>query len=207
MIDRLIRIVDPARFRKREFRKLIGARRVFVGEHTYGVPTVHLYRNDHETRLYIGKYCSIAANVNILLGGNHPTDRITTFPLRDKLKLEGAGRDGYPSSKGDIRIGNDVWIGFGVTIVSGVEIGNGAVVAAGSTVVSNVAAYSIVGGNPAKTIRMRFDDAAVDWLTRLEWWNWSESKVADRVSQLCSTDLSEAIAFIRKAEGGDPIGD
>ena len=200
MIERLLHAVDPARYRRRRFQKLVAKGRVFMGDHSYGVPEIHVYDGDDNTRVVIGRYCSIAAGVNILLGGNHPTDRVTTFPIRSKFSLPSAGSDGYPSSKGDIRIGNDVWIGFGSTIVSGVVIGDGAVVAAGSLVVGDVPAYSIVGGNPAKVIRMRFDSAVVNQLLRLRWWDWDSDKVVERVAELCSEDAEQALVRLISAE-------
>ncbi|OZC67705.1 acetyltransferase [Rhodococcus sp. 06-470-2] len=203
MIDRILRVVDPVRYRKRQLRRLTDAGRVSIGDHSYGVPILHLYDNDADTSLHIGKYCSIAAEVNILLGGNHPTDRITTFPLRHKLGLPGAGTDGYPSSKGDVRIGNDVWIGFGVTIVSGVKIGDGAVVAAGSSVVGDIPPYAIVGGNPAKIIRMRFDKVVVEQLMTMRWWDWSDESIIQNCSDLVALDMPEALSRLKRiTEGG-----
>lgn len=198
MIERILRTIDPARYRKRILRKLISSGRVEMGRHTYGVPEVHLYDNDDQTRLLIGNFCSIAAGVNILLGGNHPTSRLTTFPIRPKFGLTGAGTDGYPSSKGDVRVGHDVWIGFGATIVSGVEIGNGAVVAAGSVVVANVPPYAVVGGNPAKLIRMRFSTEISSELEELRWWDWSDEMVSRNVSELCAVDATKALSSLKR---------
>ncbi|SNT30409.1 CatB-related O-acetyltransferase [Rhodococcoides kyotonense] len=197
MIDHVLRVVDPNRHRRRVLRNLIASGRVEMGAHSYGIPEVRLYEND-ATRLRIGRYCSIAAEVNILLGGNHPTDRLTTFPIRHKLGLPGAGTDGYPCSKGDVVIGNDVWIGFGVTIVSGVHIGDGAIVAAGSTVVRSVAPYSIVAGSPAALVRKRFDDDVIARLQALRWWDWDDDLVAEGVADLAGEDPLEALARLEK---------
>ncbi|RRQ29136.1 CatB-related O-acetyltransferase [Rhodococcus sp. Eu-32] len=197
MIDHVLRVVDPNRYRRRVLRNLIASGRVEMGAHSYGIPEVRLYDND-PTRLRIGRYCSIAAGVNILLGGNHPTDRLTTFPIRHKLGLPGAGTDGYPCSKGDVVIGNDVWIGFGATIVSGVHIGDGAIVAAGSIVVRSVEPYSIVAGNPATLVRKRFDDDVIARLRALRWWDWDDDRVADGVTDLAGEDPLEALARLEK---------
>ncbi|MBY6412265.1 CatB-related O-acetyltransferase [Rhodococcus sp. BP-252] len=197
MIDHVLRVVDPNRYRRRVLRNLIASGRVEMGAHSYGIPEVRLYDND-PTRLRIGRYCSIAAGVNILLGGNHPTDRLTTFPIRHKLGLPGAGTDGYPCSKGDVVIGNDVWIGFGATIVSGVHIGDGAIVAAGSIVVRSVEPYSIVAGNPATLVRKRFDDDVIARLRALRWWDWDDDRVADGVADLAGEDPLEALARLEK---------
>ncbi|KZF09106.1 acetyltransferase [Rhodococcus sp. EPR-157] len=201
MIGHALKILDPNRYRRRVLRKLIASGRVTMGAHSYGIPQVRLYSGDDSTRLHIGSYSSIAAEVNILLGGNHPTDRLTTFPIRHKLNLNGAGTDGFPSSKGDVVIGNDVWIGFGSTIVSGVHIGDGAIIAAGSVVVHSVEPYSIVAGNPAKVVRRRFGDEDIARLRSLRWWDWDDDVVADRVSDLCAVDAGNALLRLEKQSG------
>ena len=88
--------------------------------------------------------------------------------------------------KGDTVIGNDVWIGQDVTIMPGVIIGDGAVIAANSTVVKSVEPYSIYGGNPAKFIKKRFSDEKIEFLLKLEWWNWSEEEIFDNLENLTS---------------------
>lgn len=126
------------------------------GKYTYGTPNV-LWRND-DAKLTVGKFCSIASNVNIYLGGNHRQDWVSTYPFGhiNKNIFDNSDGSGHPSTKGDIVIGNDVWIGNNTTIMSGVTIGDGAVIANNSHVVKNVEPYSLVGGNPAKIIRYRF---------------------------------------------------
>lgn len=201
MIGHILRIVDPNRYRRRVLRQLVDTGRVEIGAHSYGIPEVRVYDND-PTRLRIGRYCSIAAEVNILLGGNHPTDRLTTFPIREKLGLPGAGTDGFPCSKGDVVIGNDVWIGFGATIVSGVHIGDGAIVAAGSVVVRSVEPYSIVAGSPAALVRKRFGDATITRLQALRWWDWDDDRVAGNVADLAGEDPEEALTRLEKLGPG-----
>ena len=116
-----------------------------VGEFTYGKPIVHQW--DETTRLKIGKFCSIAGNVHILLGGEHKTGHLTTYPFDVLI-------DGKPTpSKGDVIIGNDVWIGENVTILSGVTIGDGAVIGAGSVVTKDIPANCFAAGNPCRVIR------------------------------------------------------
>src|SRR5690606_7035373 len=100
-----------------------------------------------ESKVKIGKYCSIGPNVQLITGGIHPVNRISTYPFRIKFDIPGKYRDGMPYSKGDIEIGNDVWIGSNVTILSGIMVSDGAVLAAGSMVTKNVPPYAIVGGN------------------------------------------------------------
>lgn len=158
--------------------------KVSIGEFTYGIPTVRTYEND-ETKLRIGKFCSIAECVTILCGGLHRVDWISTYPfnmyLQDYNYIEG-----HPITKGDIAIGNDVWIGRGVTILSGVTIGDGAVIAANATVSKDVAPYTVVGGVPAKLIKKRFSDDIIDKLLDIKWWDWDYEKIYDAIPLLQS---------------------
>jgi acetyltransferase-like isoleucine patch superfamily enzyme len=125
---------------------------VSFGDFTYGTPTVFSWGEG--TVLRVGRFCSIAGNVSIFLGGNHRSDWITTYPF-GCLKYFNK-KPGHPSTNGDVVIGNDVWIGCNATILSGVKIGDGSVIAANSLVTKDVPDYSIVGGNPAKVIRKDF---------------------------------------------------
>lgn len=150
---------------------------VEVGDFTYGRPIVHMW--DKTTRLKIGKFCSIAGNVHILLGGEHHTDTITTYPF-DVIV------DGKPTpSRGDVIIGNDVWIGENVTILSGVTIGDGAVIGAGAVVTKDVPAYAIYAGVPAHFVRYRFE---ARFAGELSWWDWPLEKIAVAMHCLCSAD-------------------
>lgn len=133
---------------------------VEVGNYTYGPIFIYNY-GESNSGLIIGNLCSIALDVKFILGGNHFSNRLFTYPITPMLTSE--GNDGS-YSKGTIRIGHDCWIGIGVTILSGVEIGNGCVIAAGSIVTKSFPPYSILGGSPAKLIRMRFSDKIIDKL-------------------------------------------
>jgi len=158
------------------------------GDFTYGQPIVHQW--DRTTRLKIGKFCSIGGNVQILLGGEHHTEWLTTYPF-DVLLC-----DGVAKSKGNVIIGNDVWIGDDVMILSGVQIGDGAVIGARSIVTRNVKSYEIVGGNPAEHIRFRFGsphEAVRVWST--EWWNWSIERIAEALPILSSGDIDALEEF------------
>jgi acetyltransferase-like isoleucine patch superfamily enzyme len=150
---------------------------------------------DDSTRLKIGAFCSMADGVRIILGGEHRTDWVTTAPLRVLNGLPGAWEDGHPKTKGDILIGNDVWIATGATILSGVAIGDGAVIGAGAVVSKNVPPFAIVGGNPAAILRYRFPEAVRDALQRIAWWDWPLKDVLDAVDLLCSPDID---AFIER---------
>ena len=138
--------------------------RVKVGKNTYG----DLYVVDSSSEdvfLQIGAYCSIAKGVKFLVGGEHSLNSISSYPFMKKkwgmVKYEA-------KSKGSIIIGDDVWIGENALIGSGVKIGNGAVIAAGSVVCKDVPAYSVVGGNPAKIIKYRFDEKLIKKLNSID---------------------------------------
>jgi acetyltransferase-like isoleucine patch superfamily enzyme len=137
-------------------------RNVIVGEKTYGCLNVIDY--SYSTKLIIGSYCSIAENVVFLLGAEHPLDTISTYPF--KVMNFGEKRKGL--SKGDIIIGDDVWIGMNAVIHSGVRINQGAVVGASAVVTHDVPPYAIVGGNPAKIVRYRFGQELRERLVKID---------------------------------------
>lgn len=163
-----------------------------VGRGTYGEPTI-MYWGEPIT-LKVGAFCSIAGGVKIFLGGNHRTDWLTTYPF--SIFRESAKHiTWYPDSKGDVVIGNDVWIGEGAVILSGVNIGNGVVIGASSVVASDVPPYSIVGGNPAKVIRMRFEEEVVSILQSLKWWEWDDTKLDAAMTHILNDDVSSLQTF------------
>lgn len=166
-----------------------------VGEHTYGQPRVMQYGED--TRLNLGKYCSLAVGLTILLGGNHRYDWVSTYPFSGIPDIwpEAIGITGHSTSNGDVVIGNDVWIGLNVTIMSGVIVGDGAVIAAESVVTKNVKPYSIVGGNPAKILKMRFSDHIINKLLEICWWNWPEEEIRKALNLLSSQDIESFIEY------------
>lgn len=159
-----------------------------VGDYTYGFENIAIRQWGEGASLEIGKFCSIAADVTVFLGGNHRTDWITTFPFGHVFQSELGefGIEGHPSTRGNVEIGNDVWIGEGVTIMSGVKIGDGAVLAANSTVVRHVLPYQIVGGNPAQVIKKRFTDEVVEALLNLKWWDLGPERIREIAPLLCS---------------------
>ncbi len=152
---------------------VIGKSHISVGRYTYGFENLMIRQWNEGAALKIGAFCSFANNINIFLGGNHRTDWITTFPFGHIFQEELGGSEilGHPSTKGDVVIGNDVWIGSGATIMSGIHIGDGAVVSANACVVKDVPPYHIVGGNPSKSLKQRFEDDIVEILLRLKWWD------------------------------------
>jgi acetyltransferase-like isoleucine patch superfamily enzyme len=161
-----------------------------IGEYTYGTPCVRFGRNEGGGQLIIGKFCSIADGVVILLGGNHRTDWVTTYPFNALLD-EFKNIPGHPSTKGDVVIGNDAWLAHQSLILSGVTIGDGAVVAARAVVTKNVPPYAIVAGNPARVIRYRFSDDTIARLLRIRWWDWDIAKIKQNVPAMLATGVDE----------------
>ena len=129
---------------------------VKVGKGTYGKLFV-VTRDYQDVHLIIGDYCSIAGGVKFLLSGNHQYDIVSTYPY--ELLILKSREGGIAVAKGDIVVGDDVWIGENAIVCSGVAIGQGAIVAAGAIVTKDVEPYAIVGGNPAKVIKYRFDES------------------------------------------------
>ena len=162
-----------------------------IGVHSYGWPQIHDFGG---AGLWIGDYCSISHNVHILLGGEHRPDWVTTypFPAMAPWKREDSG---HPASRGDVRIGHDVWVGMGALLLSGATVGNGAVVGAGAVIRGEVPAYAVVAGNPAEVVRYRFDADIVAKLERIKWWEWPEADVRAAVPYLTSDDVAAFIAY------------
>jgi acetyltransferase-like isoleucine patch superfamily enzyme len=154
----------------------VGGGLVDAGYGTYGIEHLQIHSWDNKTKFKIGKYCSIADEVHIFLGGNHDISRITTYPFGVGAELIGP-RSGHPLSNGNIVIGNDVWIGSHASIMSGVHIGDGAVIAAFSHVVKSVQPYEVVGGNPARHIKYRFTERQIEELLEIKWWDWPVKKI------------------------------
>jgi virginiamycin A acetyltransferase len=144
-------------------------------------------------KLNIGKFCMIASGVTFIMNGaNHLTDAISTYPFAifgDGWENAMEGRE-YPR-KGDISIGNDVWMGYKATIMAGVTIGDGAIIATNATVVKDVPPYTIVGGNPAREIRRRFDEATIASLLELRWWDWPLEEITAKVYYLAGTKVAD----------------
>lgn len=165
-----------------------------IGDYTYcstDRPVQVIYYGEN-AKLRIGKFCSIAADVKFFLGGNHRIDWVTTYPFSVIFK-DGSFTNGHPTTKGDILIGSDVWIGEGAVIMSGVKIGSGAVVAAGSVVTKDVPPFAIVGGNPAKLIKFRFDNEIVEQLLKISWWDWPLEKIVKSLPMLLSSNIDEIL--------------
>lgn len=174
---------------------------VVIGRGTYASSQPLLRAHHAQNKIIIGNYCSLAHDVTIFAGGNHPYHYITTHPL--KLHFGLADFEEWSKDCGDETdktiIGHDVWLGHGATILSGVTIGNGAIVGARAVVASDVPAYAIVVGNPAKVIRYRFDEKTILKLQEIAWWNWDEEKIKNHANLLCSSDINRFF-FLKKEE-------
>jgi acetyltransferase-like isoleucine patch superfamily enzyme len=195
----LRRRVNPDNQARLHLAHLIARRpgQIVVGPYTYGRPKVRFPESG--ARLSIGRYGSIADNVEILLGGNHRTDWATTypFPALPGLWPAAAGMGGHDATRGDVNIGHDVWLGSQAMILSGVTIGHGAVVAARAVVTRDVAPYAIVAGNPAREIRKRLPEADIATLLATRWWALPEAEVAALLPLLMSDRIAELAARIR----------
>lgn len=180
-------------------RRLQRAGRVTIGPGTYGVPEIFTHMYD-STCLHIGNYCSIAPTV--VLGGGHPPDRVTTYPHRIWMGMEGAGEDGFPAPSKDTVIGSDCYIGWRCTLLSGVTIGDGVIVGVGALVTKDVPPYAIVGGNPARVIRYRFSEEQIAALLEIRWWDWPEQEIRDAVPLLAADDVDAFIEYARSRSRG-----
>ncbi|MBV1835427.1 CatB-related O-acetyltransferase [Novacetimonas pomaceti] len=167
-----------------------------IGDHTYGTPIVI---EAEYAGLRIGKYCSIAREVLLILG-NHRSDTVTTYPFRTLAQFwpNAANATDDHCTGGDIVIGNDVWICARATILSGVKVGSGAIIATGAVVTRDVPPYAIVGGNPARVIKYRFPERTIERLLALAWWDWPEEVIRARMPLLMSDNIE---GFLQAYEG------
>lgn len=151
----------------------------------------------HRERLIIGKFCSIACGTKFLFNcANHTLKSLSTytFPLfYEEWELEKSNITTAWDNKGNIVIGNDVWIGYEAVIMAGVHIGDGAIIAARAVVTKDVPPYTIVGGTPAKEIRKRFDAEVIQQLLILKWWNWSTDKIRQCLPYIAEGKMDELL--------------
>lgn len=175
--------------------------RIDVGDYTYASAHVppqdwafqlapYLYDFSPET-LSIGRFCQIADGVTfVTASANHRYDGFSSFPFMI-FTGEGPNAPSMPPAGADTVIGNDVWIGQGARIMPGAVVGNGVIIGAGAVVVGDVPDYAIVGGNPAKMIKMRFDPATIRALCDLAWWDWPIAQIIAHEAAIVGADLKE----------------
>jgi len=171
-----------------------------VGKHTYGSHNIEIYYWGENTWLDIGNFCSISGHIHVYLGGNHRIDWATTYPFGhiNQSIFNSFNGQGHPQTKGNVVIGNDVWIGTHVTIMSGVTIGDGACIASNSVITKDIEPYSVVGGNPHKLIKKRFDDKIINQLLELKWWDMDDYAINEMSPYLCSSDFSQYLPELLK---------
>lgn len=151
----------------------------------------------NKDKLKIGKFCSIGCGAKFLFtSANHTMQSLSTYPF--PIFFEEWGLDVKNicdawDNKGDIVVGNDVWIGYEAAILSGVTIGNGAIIGSRAVVTKDVEPYTIVGGVPAKPIRKRFDDETISKLESICWWNWDDEKIAKSITAIQSGDIDTLV--------------
>lgn len=153
----------------------------------------------NQDKLKIGKFCSIACGAKFLFtSANHTMKSLSTYPFPiffEEWQLDGKDICDAWDNKGDIVIGNDVWIGYEAVILSGVTIGDGAVIGSRAVVTKDVEPYTIVGGVPAKPIRKRFDEQTIEKLKKIGWWNWSEEQIRPNLEAIQSGNVDALSRF------------
>ena len=182
-------------------KNFVKAKNIFVGDYTYfddprngpeKFETYNvLYNYDvSKVKLVIGKFCAIAAETRFIMTGDHKMDAISTYPFPlFQQGWESAFNFNDVPVKGDIIVGNDVWFGYGCLIKGRVNIGHGAIIAAGAVVVKDVPPYAIVAGNPAKVVKMRFDEKTILRLLQIAWWDWDIDKINRNLKLICTLDV------------------
>jgi virginiamycin A acetyltransferase len=144
-------------------------------------------------KLIIGKYCSVACGAKFMFtSGNHAMKSLSTyaFPIFfNEWDLDWKDITKAWDNKGDIVIGNDVWIGYESVIMQGVHIGDGAIIGTRAVVTKDVPPYTIVAGVPAKPVKKRFDDKTIDKLMAIQWWDWSPEKVKEKLHLIMNGDI------------------
>ena len=175
---------------------LFPADRVQVGKETYGPLDVHCFGNPQE-ELQIGSYCSIGPETVFLLGGDHRTDLISTYPFRTMFHVA----DYEAETKGKVVLEDDVWLGQGVTVLSGVRIGKGACVAAGSLVNKDIPPYAIVAGVPAKVLRYRFSEKIIEKLLPLDMSKLTREQILNHLDSVYQPLTEENVDEILKSLG------
>ncbi len=148
-------------------------------------------------KLMIGKFCSIACGAKFIFNSaNHTLSSLSTYPFPiffEEWELDVKNITNAWDNKGDIVIGNDVWIGYEAVIMAGVTIGDGAIIGTGAVVTKDIPPYTIVGGIPAKPIRKRFKQETIDILLKIKWWNWSDEKIYKHILDIHNGNIENLI--------------
>lgn len=199
-------VIFPNEYKTSCFIKnVVTAPNIFIGDYTYyddaDAPTEFEKNNvlfnypEFGDKLIIGKFCSIASGTKFIMGSaNHRLSSVTAYPFN---VFGGAWSENTPPHlsqlpfKGDIVVGNDVWIGRESVIMPGVKIGDGSIIGAYSMVTKDVPPYSVVGGNPAKFIKKRFGEELIELLLKFKWWNFPPEKLVEILPLLCDSDLEK----------------
>ncbi len=176
---------------------------IIKGKHSYGLENIKVKQWGEGARLYVGSFNSIAANIEAYLGGNHRADWVTTYPFghintSTFPEVLAPNMDGHPTTKGDIHIENDVWIGESAVLMSGITIGSGAIIGARSVVTKSVKPYTIVAGNPGRQIRERFSQEIVSELLKLQWWDLTDESIKMIIPYLQEEPSAKIIRSLRK---------
>lgn len=182
-------------------KNIISAPNIYVGDYTYYDDqrygpqnfeknnVLYNYQPDR-VKLIFGKFCAIAAETKFIMTGDHKLDAISTYPFPI---FKNGWEDVYDVNKlpikGDIIVKNDVWFGYNSMVKNGVTIGNGAIIGANAFVVKDVPDYAVVCGNPAKIVKMRFDEKSIARLLKLAWWDWDIEKINAKLSAICNMDI------------------
>lgn len=181
-------------------KNLIKHPRIIVGDYSYydDFENVENFEKNvkylfefSEDKLIIGKFCMIASDVEFIMNGaNHLHNGISAYPFSvfsNGWEHAMEGKE-YPD-KGDLIIGNDVWIGYKATLMPGVKVGDGAIIGAYSVVTKDVDPYSIVGGNPAQLIKKRFQEDTIQKLLKIRWWDWDPAMITKQIKLFTTNDI------------------